>query len=77
MADRDKTITITSHLHFASAVSIVASCCCGSYCSQYLAHMNVITTGGGEYALIFATGMETRHQIFSNKQSSPSILLTQ
>lgn len=27
MAERDKTITITSHLHFASAVNILGSCC--------------------------------------------------
>lgn len=58
MAERDKTITIPSHLHFASSVNILGSCCyvatipCTHQCKK----------AGAEHVLVIETVTEITHE---------------
>lgn len=41
MAERDKTITITSHLHFASSVNILGICCYAAVIAHNALHASM------------------------------------
>lgn len=63
MAERDKTITITSHLHFASSVNILGSCCYAETTAHEAVHTNV--KKAGEHVLMIETVMEITHEKYS------------